>query len=110
MTENLKHLDIHPLLEAGLFVTGKSTHLDILAGRKTIGEIKGDVNFAGQKPTVPFLKRFTGYSSSCPKSYRALQRLWKKNVQWGAVGFISWIFTLCIIPNTEILLLRSTRY
>ena len=35
--------------------------LDILAGRKTVGEIRGTVRFSGQKATRAFLKRFTGY-------------------------------------------------
>ena len=40
--------------------SGKSTHLDVLAGRKTVGETKGTIHFGGQKPTRAFLKRFTG--------------------------------------------------
>lgn len=49
-----------PLAPKNAIPAGKSTHLDILAGRKTVGEIKGTVNFAGQRPTTAFLKRFTG--------------------------------------------------
>eukprot|EP00884_Botryococcus_braunii_P013677 jgi/Botrbrau1/2230/Bobra.101_2s0058.1 len=41
--------------------SGKSTLLDLLAGRKTIGEMKGQVLFAGATPTKPFLRRYTGY-------------------------------------------------
>eukprot|EP00884_Botryococcus_braunii_P013710 jgi/Botrbrau1/2233/Bobra.101_2s0061.1 len=41
--------------------SGKSTLLDLLAGRKTIGEMKGEVLFAGATPTKPFLRRYTGY-------------------------------------------------
>ena len=40
--------------------TGKTTLLDLLAGRKTQGEESGRILFAGQKPSRPFLKRFTG--------------------------------------------------
>lgn len=39
---------------------GKTTLLDVLAGRKTQGEESGRILFAGQKPSKPFLKRFTG--------------------------------------------------
>lgn len=41
--------------------TGKTTLLDVLAGRKTVGEIKGDILFGGIKPTTMFLRRYTGY-------------------------------------------------
>ena len=40
---------------------GKTTLLDILAGRKTTGDIQGDVRFGGIKPTMMFLRRYTGY-------------------------------------------------
>jgi ABC-type multidrug transport system ATPase subunit len=39
---------------------GKTTLLDILAGRKTQGKIEGVLQFGGQKPTPAFLKRYTG--------------------------------------------------
>ena len=39
---------------------GKSTFLDLLAGRKTVGEQKGDILFSGVRPTSGFLKRYTG--------------------------------------------------
>ena len=39
---------------------GKTTLLDVLAGRKTQGEQSGRILFAGQKATQAFLKRFTG--------------------------------------------------
>lgn len=41
--------------------SGKTTLLDLLAGRKTTGRTKGDILFAGNKPTRPFLRRYTGY-------------------------------------------------
>jgi hypothetical protein len=34
---------------------------DVLAGRKTVGTIKGAVVFAGHKPSRSFLRRYTGY-------------------------------------------------
>ena len=34
---------------------------DVLAGRKTVGTIKGVVVFAGHKPSRSFLRRYTGY-------------------------------------------------
>ena len=34
---------------------------DVLAGRKTVGTIKGVVVFAGHKPSCSFLRRYTGY-------------------------------------------------
>lgn len=39
---------------------GKSTLLDLLAGRKTMGELKGDILFSGVQPTRAFLRRYTG--------------------------------------------------
>lgn len=41
--------------------SGKTTLLDLLAGRKTVGKTAGSILFAGNKPTRPFLRRFTGY-------------------------------------------------
>lgn len=41
--------------------SGKTTLLDLLAGRKTVGKTEGDILFAGNKPTRPFLRRYTGY-------------------------------------------------
>ena len=41
--------------------SGKTTLLDVLAGRKTQGKVGGEVLFAACKPTVNFLRRFTGY-------------------------------------------------
>ncbi|KAK9904972.1 hypothetical protein WJX75_006687 [Coccomyxa subellipsoidea] len=41
--------------------SGKTTLLDVLAGRKTVGQIRGDILFAGHKPSQAFLRRFTGY-------------------------------------------------
>ena len=34
---------------------------DILAGRKTVGTITGSVLFAGHKPGVQFLRRYSAY-------------------------------------------------
>jgi len=34
--------------------------LDLLAGRKTVGEQKGEILFSGVRPTNAFLKRYTG--------------------------------------------------
>jgi hypothetical protein len=39
----------------------QTTLLDLLAGRKTVGKTEGDILFAGNKPTRPFLRRYTGY-------------------------------------------------
>lgn len=41
--------------------SGKTTLLDVLAGRKTQGETTGDILFSAQKPSINFLRRFTGY-------------------------------------------------
>ena len=43
-----------------LAVAGKSTLLDLLAGRKTVGERRGDILFSGISPTTAFLRRYTG--------------------------------------------------
>ncbi len=37
------------------------TLLDVLAGRKNAGITEGDIAFGGQKPTIQFLRRYTGY-------------------------------------------------
>ena len=34
---------------------------DVLAGRKTVGDIRGSVKFAGVSPSKHFLRRYTGY-------------------------------------------------
>ena len=34
---------------------------DVLAGRKTVGTISGQILFAGQHATRTFLRRYTGY-------------------------------------------------
>lgn len=41
--------------------SGKTTLLDVLAGRKTVGSLRGDITFGGEKPTKNFLRRYTGY-------------------------------------------------
>lgn len=41
--------------------SGKTTLLDILAGRKTVGALSGSILFAGQPPSLNFLRRYTGY-------------------------------------------------
>jgi len=41
--------------------SGKSTLLDILAQRKTVGKLKGQVLIAGYPPTQTFLRRYAGY-------------------------------------------------
>ena len=33
----------------------------MLAGRKTVGSIQGDVKFGGERPSRNFLRRYTGY-------------------------------------------------
>lgn len=39
---------------------GKYTFLDLLAGRKTTGELKGNILFSGVQPTMSFLKHYAG--------------------------------------------------
>ena len=48
-------------------IAGKSTLLDLIAGRKTIGELHDDILFSGIRPTQAFLRRYTGAAplSSC---------------------------------------------
>eukprot|EP01025_Chloroclados_australasicus_P023816 TRINITY_DN2402_c0_g1_i2.p1 TRINITY_DN2402_c0_g1~~TRINITY_DN2402_c0_g1_i2.p1 ORF type:complete len:652 (-),score=93.43 TRINITY_DN2402_c0_g1_i2:504-2429(-) len=41
--------------------SGKTTLLDLLAGRKTQGNVTGEILFRGQKPSLSFLRRYTGY-------------------------------------------------
>jgi ATP-binding cassette, subfamily G (WHITE), member 2 len=41
--------------------SGKTTLLDVLAGRKTQGTVEGEILFSAQKPSMNFLRRFTGY-------------------------------------------------
>lgn len=41
--------------------SSKTTLLDLLAGRKTVGRTEGSILVAGNKPTRPFLRRYTGY-------------------------------------------------
>lgn len=58
--ENLRLASIWSANSPFAVSTGKTTLLDLLAGRKTQGEASGRILFAGQKPSRPFLKRFTG--------------------------------------------------
>lgn len=49
--------------------SGKTTLMDILSGRKNAGKITGEVLMGGNKPSVPFLRRYTGYVEqfgACP--------------------------------------------
>ena len=41
--------------------SGKTTFLDLVSGRKTVGEIDGAIHFGGKAPTTRFLRRHTGY-------------------------------------------------
>ena len=41
--------------------SGKTTLLDLLAGRKNAGVIEGEVKFGSQKPSMQFLRKYTGY-------------------------------------------------
>jgi ATP-binding cassette, subfamily G (WHITE), member 2 len=41
--------------------SSKTTLLDVLAGRKTVGTVRGTILFAGQHATKTFLRRYTGY-------------------------------------------------
>ena len=41
--------------------SGKTTFLDLVSGRKTVGEIDGAIHFGGEAPTTRFLRRHTGY-------------------------------------------------
>ena len=42
-------------------VGNKPACADVLAGRKTVGTIRGTVVYAGHKPSRSFLRRYTGY-------------------------------------------------
>lgn len=44
-----------------ILVAGKTTLLDVLAGRKTVGQVSGEVKFGGERPSRMFLRRYTGY-------------------------------------------------
>ncbi|KAL6759459.1 P-loop containing nucleoside triphosphate hydrolase protein [Haematococcus lacustris] len=41
--------------------SGKTTLLDVLAGRKSAGITEGSIVFGGQKASMQYLRRFTGY-------------------------------------------------
>ena len=41
--------------------SGKTTFLDLISGRKTVGEIDGVINLGGKAPSTRFLRRHTGY-------------------------------------------------
>ena len=48
-------------MQMGPSGSSKTTLLDVIAGRKTVGTISGKILFAGQKGTRTFLRRYTGY-------------------------------------------------
>ena len=41
--------------------SGKTTFLDLISGRKTVGEIDGVIHFGGKATSTRFLRRHTGY-------------------------------------------------
>ena len=47
--------------QMGPSASGKSTLLDVLAGRKKGGRTQGSILFAGNVPTSAFLRRYTGF-------------------------------------------------
>ena len=57
----------------GNAAAGKSTLLDLIAGRKTVGELQGDILFSGVRPSQAFLRRYTGRGPAPPwhRSYCA---------------------------------------
>jgi hypothetical protein len=63
--------------------SGKTTLLDLMAGRKTSGKMRGEILFAGNRATRPFLRRFTGYVSGQP---RARARGWGAGGRPGAAA------------------------
>ena len=40
---------------------GNHAHADVLAGRKTAGELTGQVLMGGKPPSRAFMRRYTGY-------------------------------------------------
>ena len=40
---------------------GNDAHADVLAGRKTAGELTGQVLMGGKPPSRAFMRRYTGY-------------------------------------------------
>ena len=63
------------VLQMGPSGSGKTTLLDVLAGRKTAGEVKGTVLYAGRPATHQFLRRFTGYVEQFGAAHRCIQHL-----------------------------------
>ncbi len=47
-------------LQMGPSGSGKTTLLDLLAGRKTVGKTQGTLLYGGNKPSMQFLRRYTG--------------------------------------------------
>ena len=68
---------------------GKSTLLDLIAGRKTIGELHGDILFSGIRPTQAFLRRYTGAPPAAPAPRCCLSTLPAKG-ECGNVLFRTW--------------------
>lgn len=60
MADNLSDADGNVLGKRAPYADSE-TFADVLAGRKTVGTIKGTVIFAGHKPSRSFLRRYTGY-------------------------------------------------
>jgi ABC-type multidrug transport system ATPase subunit len=48
-------------MQMGPSGSGKTTLLDVLAGRKTQGKTEGEIFFSAHKPSLNFLRRYTGY-------------------------------------------------
>lgn len=56
------HHPTPPLIPCPTFLLCfQTTLLDVLAGRKTVGTISGEILYSGNVPSPQFLRRFTGY-------------------------------------------------
>jgi ABC-type multidrug transport system ATPase subunit len=71
--------------------SGKTTLLDLLAGRKTVGKTEGSILFAGNKPTRPFPRRYTGYveqfGENTPAGSAAVQTVQPLACKHGVEGY-----------------------
>ena len=76
---------------------GKTTLLDLIAGRRSRGQVDGAILFAGAKPTDVVRKRYTGYCEQFDTLVAVLTvRQTLTSVPKSSLDFIFYFLTVCV--------------
>lgn len=65
--------------------SSKTTLLDVLAARKTIGTLTGTLLFGGQRASQSFLRRYIGYVEQFGESYREILKDMISDSAWSSL-------------------------